>query len=80
MARTLFLVGFGVVIFGTVAAFRLGWPVAEAGYGVVVVTSLVLAFRIGLFGDGRGGGGGGGGGAGAGGGGGSAACGGGGGC
>ncbi len=56
MARTLFLVGFGVVIFGTVAAFRLGWPIAEAGYGVVVVTSLVLAFRIGLFGDGRGGG------------------------
>jgi len=71
MARTLFLVGFGVVIFGTVAAFRLGWPIAEAGYGVVVVTSLVLA---GLFGDGRGGG------AGVGGGGGSGACGGGGGC
>jgi len=73
MARTLFLVGFGVVIFGTVAAFFLGWPIAEAGYGVVVVTSLVLLFRSGLPGDGASGGG-------VGGGGGSGACGGGGGC
>jgi hypothetical protein len=59
MARTLFLVGLGIVIVGTLIAWILGSPIAEAGYAVVFVTALVLAFRFGLPDDGGGGHGGG---------------------